>query len=148
MQEKERKISPIKLRILQFIDYKGISKYEFYKNTSISRGTLDNSSGLTEENIAKFLAYYKEINANWLLTGEGPMLRETTEYNNGPPAQIPVKPKQEYNTCPLCKEKDKVIAAQEKTIALLEEQLRECKSKVKEGEPAQSIHSHELDKLK
>ena len=146
MQEKERKISPIKLRILQFIDYKGISKYEFYKNTSISRGTLDNSSGLTEENIAKFLAYYKEINPTWLLTGEGPMLRQETVPNTAttqePPAPSPP-------ACPICKEKERIIELQQKTIALLEDQLRECKqSRAKEGEPAQPIRGPELAQLK
>jgi hypothetical protein len=149
MQEKNRDFSVIKKRIIQYLDIKGISKYEFYQKTKISNGILSQKGGLTEDNILKILSYYKDINANWLLTGEGPMLRETTEYNNGPPAQIPVKPKQEYNTCPLCKEKDKVIAAQEKTIALLEDQLRECKqSRAKEGEPAQPIHGPELAQLK
>ena len=149
MQEKERKISPIKLRILQFIDYKGISKYEFYKNTSISRGTLDNSSGLTEENIAKFLAYYNEINPTWLLTGEGPMLKQHTDNNNGPPTQIAAETKQAYSSCPICKEKERIIELQQKTIALLEDQLRECKqSRAKEGEPAQPIRGPELAQLK
>ena len=36
MQEK----SPIKKNILQYIEYKGISKYKFYQETGITRGGI------------------------------------------------------------------------------------------------------------
>lgn len=73
-------MSTIKRNILEYLDNKGISKYSFYKDTGMSRGTLDNKSGLTEENIAKFIAYAKNINLQWLLTGDGKM--EKDEYSN------------------------------------------------------------------
>ncbi|MDO4763871.1 MAG: hypothetical protein Q4A00_05765 [Flavobacteriaceae bacterium] len=73
MQEK----SLIKQNILQFIDYKGITKYKFYQKTGITRGILDQNNGMSEENTAKFLAQYPEINPEWLLTGEGEMLKNT-----------------------------------------------------------------------
>ena len=68
--------SPIKARILTHLRKIGISKYKFYKNTGITRGVLDAPSGISEENIAKYIAYYAEINPEWLLTGKGPMLRD------------------------------------------------------------------------
>ena len=70
MQEK----SPIKQRILQFIEYKGITQYEVYKNTGITRGILTQNNGISEENLSRFLEYYHEISTKWLLTGEGSML--------------------------------------------------------------------------
>lgn len=70
MQEK----SPIKQRILQFIEYKGITQYEVYKNTGITRGILTQNNGISEENLSRFLEYYHEISIKWLLTGEGSML--------------------------------------------------------------------------
>lgn len=70
MQEK----SPIKQRILQFIEYEGITQYEVYKNTGITRGILTQNNGISEENLSRFLEYYHEISINWLLTGEGSML--------------------------------------------------------------------------
>jgi phage repressor protein C with HTH and peptisase S24 domain len=70
-----QEISSIKKNILKFIDYKGISKYKFYQMTSITRGVLDQNSGMSEENTAKFLAYFTEVNPEWLLTGVGEMLR-------------------------------------------------------------------------
>lgn len=70
MQEK----SPIKQRILQYIEYKGITQYEVYKNTGITRGILTQNNGISEENLSRFLEYYHEISIDWLLTGEGSML--------------------------------------------------------------------------
>lgn len=76
MQEKLQKKSQIKQNILQVIDIKGLTKYEFYKKTGITRGILDQNNGISEENIARFLAYFTEIDANWLVTGEGNMLKQ------------------------------------------------------------------------
>lgn len=84
MQEKAQKKSPIKRNILQYLEYMGISQYEFYKKTGITRGILGQDNGISEENMSKFLAYYPEINPEWLLTGKGPMLRPDAGaiYNN------------------------------------------------------------------
>jgi hypothetical protein len=74
--------SIIKKNILKFIEYKGISKYKFYQKTGITRGILGQNNGMSEENTAKFLAYFPEIDANWLLTGEGEMLKSISENGN------------------------------------------------------------------
>ncbi len=67
-------ISLIKKNILQFIEYKNITKYQFYKETGISRGVLDKNTGLSEDSITKVIACYNEINPTWLVTGKGSML--------------------------------------------------------------------------
>jgi len=72
MQEK----SLIKKNILQYIEIKGITKYNFYQKTGITRGVLDQNNGMSEENTARILAYFSEINPEWLLTGKGNMLRQ------------------------------------------------------------------------
>ncbi len=77
MQEKEQKISPIKDRILHFAGSLGISKREFYSKIQVSRGTLESKTGITEDVLAKFIATYPDVSLNWLLTGEGNMLKET-----------------------------------------------------------------------
>lgn len=65
-----------KERILQFIDYKGISKNKFYIESGISNGVLDKKSGLSMETVEKFYSTFPEINPEWLLTGNGSMLKE------------------------------------------------------------------------
>ena len=79
MQEKEQKVSPIKQRILEFVEKIGISKRDFYATIGVSRGTLESKTGITEDTVAKFITTYKDISPTWLLTGEGPMLKEDTD---------------------------------------------------------------------
>jgi hypothetical protein len=69
------KISIIKKNILSFIEYKGFTKYEFYKKTGISNGILSQNNGLSEENILKILNKFPELSEKFLLTGEGEMLK-------------------------------------------------------------------------
>jgi len=76
MQGKIQIISPIKQRMLQFVEYLQISKRDFYTKTSISRGTLESNTGITEETMAKFLATYSNVNAYWLYFGDKPMLKD------------------------------------------------------------------------
>lgn len=70
-----RENSIIKKRILQYLEFKGISKYEFYQKTGVSNGVLSQKNGLSEDNIMKLLSYYRDININWLISGEGEMLK-------------------------------------------------------------------------
>ena len=76
-----KNISIQKSRILQFIDYKGISKNKFYIETGISNGVLDKKSGLSMETVEKFYSTYPEINLEWLLTGKGSMLKNSNSSN-------------------------------------------------------------------
>lgn len=71
MQENKQEKSPIKKRILHYLDLKGITKYAFYRDSGVTRGILDQPTGISEENITKFLSFAQDISPNWLLTGEG-----------------------------------------------------------------------------
>lgn len=62
-------------RVKQYIDYKGISKYKFCKDLGFSNKFLDNSSNMGTDKACKILHHYPEVNAQWLLTGEGEMLK-------------------------------------------------------------------------
>jgi hypothetical protein len=79
MQEEKQNISPIKQRILQFVETLHISKRDFYLKTGISRGTLESKTGITEETITKLFATYKDISAEWLLRGRGNMLESISQ---------------------------------------------------------------------
>ncbi len=65
--------SPIKQRMLEVLENKGLSKYAFYKDSGMTRGVLDKKSGISEDNIAKFVAYFEDVNLVWLVTGAGEM---------------------------------------------------------------------------
>lgn len=77
MQENKQEKSPIKQKILMFLANRGISEYKFYKETGITRGILAQNNGISEDNLARFLAYYKDVSPEWLLTGNGEMIKGT-----------------------------------------------------------------------
>lgn len=61
-------------RILQIIDYKGITKSKFYKETGLSNGFLDKVKDIGTSKLDYILRTYPEVNINWLVTGRGHML--------------------------------------------------------------------------
>ena len=76
MQENKQEKSPIKQNILLYLAKKGVTSYEFYKVSGVTRGILQQNNGISEDNLARFLAYAPDINLEWLLTGRGNMLKE------------------------------------------------------------------------
>lgn len=72
------KISTIKENILYFIEKQNISKVNFYELTGITASNFK-GSGLKSEiggdKIVKILSCYPQLNPDWLLTGEGSMLK-------------------------------------------------------------------------
>ena len=79
MQEKRQEKSPIKQNILLYLAQKGVSPYEFYKESGVTRGILQQNNGISEDNIARFLAYAPDISVEWLITGRGEMLSTMQE---------------------------------------------------------------------
>ena len=75
MQEKQQEKSPIKQNILLYLTEKGVTPYEFYRASGVTRGVLQQNNGISEDNIAKFLAYAPDVNIEWLITGKGNMLK-------------------------------------------------------------------------
>ena len=124
MQENNKEIFSINKRIIEFIEYLNISRYKFSKETNISEANLLNIyKGVNKPSvdfIEKILNKYKVLNPTWLLTGEGPMLREAgaVQAHGNQPA-IASAPKHEATASPSCAQcavKDKIIASQEATI--------------------------------
>ena len=70
-------LSPIKGRVLQFIEIKKITKESFFNSTGIARSNFSGPNAKSElggDKIAKILNNYPEINPAWLILGEGEML--------------------------------------------------------------------------
>ncbi len=75
MKENRQEKSLIKQNILLYLADKGVSPYEFYKISGVTRGILQQNNGISEDNIARFLAYATDVNTEWLLTGKGEMTK-------------------------------------------------------------------------
>ena len=82
--------SLIKQNILKYLDLKGITPYRFYKENDVTRGILTQNNGITEENLLKFVRFAQDISLEWLLTGEGAMLKTSTSSES--PCNPVVKP--------------------------------------------------------
>lgn len=67
----------IRERLKQFIEFKEISKYKFYKDLGLSNGFLDKEGNIGSDKCEKIIYQYPELNILWLLTGEGEMITST-----------------------------------------------------------------------
>ncbi len=65
----------IRSRILDFLEFKGISRYRFYKMTGLSNGFLDKEGAINSDNCQKICVVFPEMNLEWLVLGKGEMLR-------------------------------------------------------------------------
>lgn len=69
----------IKERLLIFIEFKGLTKKRFEQITGLSNGYLNNFKGnLGGHKLECILTSFPELNKNWLLFGEGEMLKSET----------------------------------------------------------------------
>ena len=67
-----------KTRLLDFIKSKGIGQGAFEKSVGLSNGYINNlKSSPSSASLQKILCKYPELNENWLLTGNGQMLKNT-----------------------------------------------------------------------
>lgn len=67
----------VKERLIAFIKEKGISQGRFEKNVGLSNGFVNNiSKGIGADKLQKILYVYPDLNTNWLLYGEGEMLKK------------------------------------------------------------------------
>ncbi len=104
-------------RILQFIKYKGITKYRFCKDLGFSNKFLDNNSNIGTDKACKIIQYYVDMNPEWLLTGVGPMLRELNVDKN---EQSPVNTEVTEVKDTKCKQQ---IQSLQQEITLLKENI-------------------------
>lgn len=71
----------IKERVLYFTDYKDFAKEKFFEELGVTYGNFKGKAkekALSSDILAKIVSKYPEINPEWLLTGKGPMLKESS----------------------------------------------------------------------
>ena len=129
MQQNTENNYSINVRILQIIEFYSITRYKLSQDTGVSETVLLNlSKGKNKPSVDilhKILNKYKAIDANWLLTGEGNMLKETSSVDKGE-----IKGKSPRDPCLFCHEKEKVIQSQGRHIETLSRQLDRCQDEL------------------
>lgn len=66
----------LKDRLITFIAYKGYNNFQFEKICNFGNGTINNSRGnFSQKKLDIIIKTFPELSLNWLITGEGEMLR-------------------------------------------------------------------------
>jgi len=86
----------VKDKILAFLEEKGVKKSDFFDTFGLAPSNFRGQSkqtGLSSDTIVKILTEYQDLSAEWLLRGEGDMIRgvheqepliDTSTLNNPP----------------------------------------------------------------
>lgn len=130
-------------RIIKFLNYKGITKYKFYKDTGLSNGFLDKKGSIGVDKCEIIYSVYPELNFEWLITGVGFMLK--SEYKG----LFEDKNDNDFKTIEFTKTNEKFdskdlliqsylhnIELQKKLIDKLEEENKTLKEELKSKEKA------------
>ena len=73
-----------KQRLIAFIEYLGTNKNAFEKECELSMRAISNCGKTpNSETLKKILLKHPELNSEWLLTGDGPMIKPDTAANSG-----------------------------------------------------------------
>ncbi len=106
-------------RINELISWLKISRAEFERRAKLSNGYTRNLGGVPgAEKLENILRAFPEVSRSWLLTGEGEMLKNSTELEENPVAAPadPVAPADDMASRLLA-----LVESQQQTIAQLTE---------------------------
>lgn len=68
----------IRDRIIEYLEYKGISKYKFYKETGLSNGFLDKKGSIGADKCEIIYYHYSDLNLEWLIIGKGDKIKNSS----------------------------------------------------------------------
>ena len=119
-------------RIYQLIDYKKDSVYKISKEIGVSNGyfskTKAKNGSVGGDIIEKIVNYYTDVNVEWLITGEGSMLKDEQEPQTNTPD-------------------DKYLQLLEEHNKTLKEQLRDKEAIIKEKEEKEALYKERIQEL-
>ena len=107
----------VKDRLIQYIEYKHITKSEFCRNIGVSTSYVTSiRASIQPEKMTKIIEIYSDLNIGWLLTGFGKMINSTEN---------------DENLKQILDSKNNEIASMAKTIAVQDELLQTLREKIK-----------------
>lgn len=101
----------VKDRIQQYIEYKGISVYRLEASAELSKGYWAKTKSISADVVMKISRIYPDLSTEWLLRGEGQMIKDKEIKFETPFKEdsSPITPERLMN----------VIESQQKTIEIL-----------------------------
>lgn len=115
-------------RIKQYIDYKGLTISSFERVVGMSNGSfasqLKNNKTIGVDKLENILTNFPDINTEWLLTGNGPMLKKNEKTITG-------EPDEPYVTKPSKDELyERIIAEQKERIRDLQRTIEDLRAQL------------------
>ncbi|WP_291590690.1 S24 family peptidase [Bacteroides sp.] len=75
-----------KQNLKQFLSEKGISPAQFYRDSGLSNGFLNQGDNISSNNLEIIISIYPDLNLFWLISNKGEMLNTLNEFDkNGNP---------------------------------------------------------------
>lgn len=111
----------VKEKIIQYIEYKKISKNSFEKSIGVSKSYLGNTKSISADVLNKICIVYSDVSAEWLLRDQGSMIKTTSgmvsedDQNNSIDMEI-------KTLLDVIKRQNAIIDNLEKEVALLKEE--------------------------
>ena len=68
-----------KEKIIKYLNFKNISKRDFYRQTGLSNGFLDSGKHIGSDNIKLIVDNYHDLNLDWLVMDEGEMIKPNVQ---------------------------------------------------------------------
>lgn len=113
-----------KKRILEFINHIDVGQASFERKAGISNGYVNNLKGSIGSSIInKISAAYPELNIDWLLTGEGSMLKTALSVRDGVIVVTPDVIREGDYTGTLVYDIDAVCGTDSRNIAFTQEMI-------------------------
>lgn len=131
----------VKQRLEQFIKYRRLTTRQFELNVGLSNGYVRNiRKSITQDKLEQITRTYPELSKEWLIFGEGDMVKCYFDEPNPPTEQKLPKMKEQKENSPILEakdetirtlksqlaDKDAIISAKEDLIRMLEHRLREA----------------------
>lgn len=118
----------IQERILQYLEYKKVTPYKFCKDLEFPMGSLNKRGSIGTDKYLKIIKYYRDLNPEWLLSGEGTMLKD----EQAPQANTP---------------DDKYLMLLEEHNKTLKDQLKDKEAIIKEKEEKEALYKEKIKDL-
>lgn len=122
----------IQERILQYLEYKKVTPYKFCKDLEFPMGSLNKRGSIGTDKYLKIIKYYRDLNPEWLLSGEGSMLKKEQKTQANTPDDKYFLLLEEHNKTlkDQLKDKEAIIKEKEEKEALYKEKIKDLQQQV------------------